>query len=204
MAPDLWQLGPMVALEHTYYHKYNVVEHGSAKQDIGALQSATRNRTTYRKDTTHQDPIVVACAQNPMEGRISRSVNSLRIYNPPKTEVKTKRTSGRNGKPAASACWQCRKRKTKCSAQRPVCSFCNARGLECSWDVLDGLTSYQDLQRKVREAETSLDNLCAFVEALKTADNQTSTMLLAKLRLGDSVEELVQSLPSSFCRFHSP
>lgn len=135
-----------------------------------------------------------------MEGRMSRSVNSLHIYNSPKTEIRTKRTTGRNGKPAASACWQCRKRKTKCSAQRPVCSFCNARGLECSWDVLDGLTSYEDLQRKVQEAETSLGNLCAFVEALKTADNQTPTMLLAKLRLGDSIA--LSQVPSSVSHTH--
>lgn len=57
MAPDLWQLGPMVALEHTYYHRHNVVEHGSTKQDVGALQSATRDRTTYQKDITHQDQL---------------------------------------------------------------------------------------------------------------------------------------------------
>lgn len=107
-----------------------------------------------------------------------------------------KKGAGRgNVKFAISACSQCRRRKTRCSAQRPICSSCQARGLECSWDVPEGLTRHEDLRRKVREAELHLHHLCVFVGALKIGDIYTSTMLLTKLRLGVPIEELVQSLP---------
>jgi hypothetical protein len=96
----------------------------------------------------------------------------------------------KKAEPVKSACIQCQKRKTKCSGQRPVCHFCNDRNLECSWNVGEGLTRTADLKRKLLEANRLSDDLGELVEAMRSGTDQTSSMLLAKLRSGDSLESL--------------
>jgi hypothetical protein len=93
-----------------------------------------------------------------------------------------------------SACIQCQKRKTKCSSQRPVCRFCSDRDLDCSWDVAEGLTRTANLKRKLLEANRISDDLGELVDAMRSGTDQTSSMLLAKLRLGDSLESLLSSM----------
>lgn len=128
----------------------------------------------------------------------ARRSNDLYASDTPKNGTKPETQRRMRTEVVISACSQCRKRKTKCSAERPVCSYCDRRGLDCSWDVLDGLTRLKDLKRKVQEAEMRLHQLRILVEAMRTGSDQVSTTLLARLRLGASVDELVQSLPSIF------
>jgi hypothetical protein len=97
-------------------------------------------------------------------------------------------------KPVKSACIQCQKRKTKCSGQRPVCRFCSDRNLECFWDVADGLTKTANLKRKLLEANRISDDLGELVGAMRSGTDQTSSMILAKLRLGDSLESLLSNI----------
>lgn len=119
--------------------------------------------------------------------------------------------AGRNRKkaePVKSACVQCQKRKTKCSGQRPVCRFCSDRHLECSWDTGDGLTRTADLKQKLLEARQGSDDfqqqllearqgsidLGALVHAMRSESDEMSTMLLAKLRMGASIEGLATGI----------
>jgi hypothetical protein len=101
---------------------------------------------------------------------------------------------GKKAEPVKSACIQCQKRKTKCSGQRPVCRFCSDHDLECSWDVADGSNRVADLKRKLLEAKGRSDDLGELVGAMRSGTDQTSSMLLAKLRLGDSLESLLSSI----------
>jgi hypothetical protein len=96
--------------------------------------------------------------------------------------------------PVKTACIQCQKRKTKCSGQRPVCRFCSDRDLKCSWDVGDGLTRIADLKKKLLEVNRLSDDLGELVGAMRSGTDQTSSMLLAKLRLGDSLESLLSNI----------
>jgi hypothetical protein len=100
----------------------------------------------------------------------------------------------KKAEPVKSACVQCQKRKTKCSGQRPVCRFCSDRNLECSWDIGDGLTRTADLKRKLQEANGRSDDLGALVDAMRSGTDQTSSMLLARLRIGDSLSELLSNI----------
>ena len=100
----------------------------------------------------------------------------------------------KKAEPVKSACVQCQKRKTKCSGQRPVCRFCSDRDLECSWDIGDGLTRNADLKQKLQEANLKSEELSDIVTALRTGTDQTSSMLLARLRLGCSMEELLTNI----------
>lgn len=100
----------------------------------------------------------------------------------------------KKAEPVKSACVQCQKRKTKCSGQRPVCRFCSDRNLECSWDIGDGLTRTADLKQKLHEANLKSEELSDLVSAMRTGTDQTSSMLLAKLRLGCSMEELLSNI----------
>jgi hypothetical protein len=112
----------------------------------------------------------------------------------------------KKAEPVKSACVQCRRRKTKCSSHRPVCRFCSDRNLECSWDVSDGLTRTADLKRKLLEANGRVADLGELVDAMRSGTDQTSSMLLAKLRLGESLESLLSDIrndeaPSERCQF---
>ena len=100
----------------------------------------------------------------------------------------------KKAEPVKSACVQCQKRKTKCSGQRPVCRFCSDRNLECSWDIGDGLTRTADLKQKLHEANLKSEGLSDLVTAMRTGTDQTSSMLLARLRLGCSMEELLANI----------
>lgn len=100
----------------------------------------------------------------------------------------------KKAEPVKSACDQCQRRKTKCSGQRPVCRFCSDRNLECSWDIGDGLTRTADLKRKLVAANGRSDNLGELVDAMRSGSDQTSSMLLARLRIGDSLEALLSNI----------
>lgn len=102
--------------------------------------------------------------------------------------LKRKRT-----KQLKSACTQCQKGKKKCSGHRPVCMSCNKRSLECIWDVTDGTTKNADRKRKLIETKAKNEALDQLVERMRSGTDEQSTMLLAKLRFGSSVDDLLQS-----------
>lgn len=100
----------------------------------------------------------------------------------------------KKAEPVKSACYSCRKRKTKCSGERPVCRSCSDRSIVCSWDITEGLTRNGDLRHKLQSANARLDDLVLLVETLRCGTDHVSTTLLAQLRLGASVEALAQSI----------
>ena len=103
----------------------------------------------------------------------------------------------RKYKLAKGACNQCQKRKTKCSDERPVCRSCSDRGLECSWNTISGLTRTADLKRKVYEAAGRSDDLETFLDTIRRGTDQVSSMLLAKLRCGILLKDLLHETHST-------
>lgn len=95
---------------------------------------------------------------------------------------------------ARSACAQCQKRKTRCSGRRPLCHSCTDRGLSCVWDTGDGLTRTADLKKKLCEATRRSDNLDTLVNAMRYGTDQASSMLLAKMRFGMSLQVLLDGI----------
>lgn len=126
-------------------------------------------------------------------GKRMNSCASVAFRATPYPEMPDSRTTSLD----KTACSQCRRRKTKCSAQRPVRSYCARRGLHCSWDVLEGFSKTDDLKAKVQQAEMHLHRLFTLVDALRSASDELSLLHLAKLRLGVPVEEIVLSILSA-------
>jgi hypothetical protein len=102
--------------------------------------------------------------------------------------------SRKKSEPVKSACGQCQKRKTKCSGQRPICGFCSDRGLDCSWEIGDGLTRNADLRQRLVEANSYTVDINMLVNEMRTNSDAIATTLLAKLRLGDSIEDLATGI----------
>jgi hypothetical protein len=75
-----------------------------------------------------------------------------------------------------------------------VCQFCEERGLTCEWDIPGGLTRNEDLRRKLEEAERFCEEAQVLIKALRSESIETSTMLLAKLRLGVPLSDLAESV----------
>jgi hypothetical protein len=100
----------------------------------------------------------------------------------------------KKSEPVKSACFQCQKRKTKCSGHRPSCRPCSNRDIGCSWDIDDGLTRTAGLKKQLREAVGRSEDLSALVEAMRRGTDETSSMLLAKLRIGMSLNDLITGI----------
>jgi hypothetical protein len=114
-------------------------------------------------------------------------VESIRITSSLQARV------GKKKDPVFGACSRCRARKTKCSGQRPVCSFCDKRNLNCEWEVL-GESTTSDLKRKFEDAVSRSEDMRVLIEALQFGSDQISTLILASLRLGVSVFDLAESI----------
>ena len=120
--------------------------------------------------------------------------SSPRDGNDSNAEVSSATASRKRSEPVKSACGQCQKRKTKCSGQRPVCGFCSDRGLDCSWETGDGLTRNADLRQRLEDANLNAIDINMLVHDMRTNTDAVATTLLAKLRLGDSVQDLATGI----------
>jgi hypothetical protein len=108
----------------------------------------------------------------------------------------TKSTSKHGAHPQVrSACTRCQHRKAKCSGDRPTCSYCNERGLNCSYNVAEGTTRTNDLKRKLREATSRAHVFGLVLAVMREGSDDQATTVLAKLRMGQSSLEIVSSLP---------
>lgn len=63
--------------------------------------------------------------------------------------------------------------------------------MECSYEVADGMTRTEDLKSKVREATERGDRLEQLVGAMRRGTDQESSRLLARLRVGATVDDLL-------------
>jgi hypothetical protein len=179
----------IVAAMSYEHHHADVSTRGTGAQASSSSSSSARWPSTHkfylkREDLDHSVPEESKPQLTPTKVNDAESYASSDLMG----------RIGKKAEPVKSACIQCQKRKTKCSGQRPVCRFCSDHDLECSWDVADGLTRVADLKRKLLEAKWRSGDLGELVGAMRSGTDQTSSMVLAKLRLGDSLESLLSSI----------
>lgn len=84
----------------------------------------------------------------------------------------------------------------KCSGERPTCSYCHRRNLECQYDVRIGSSRRAELEQKLNEATSRSWELGIILHALRTGTDEESTMLLARLRMGESLDGVLNTLLS--------
>jgi hypothetical protein len=96
-----------------------------------------------------------------------------------------------------SACTRCQHRKAKCSGTRPACTYCTERSLDCSYSVAEGATRTNDLKRRLRETSNKAHVFGLLLEVMRQGTDEEATTVLAKLRIGESLQGILCSLPVS-------
>ncbi|TLD05651.1 hypothetical protein E2P81_ATG10618 [Venturia nashicola] len=110
----------------------------------------------------------------------------------------------RKGQMTSSACGQCRRRKVKCSGDRPACVKCLSKQESCEYDIEEGSTRLHDLRARLSYACEELALLKYFVDSLKFSSDADAALLLARLRLGDSIVQVESSRLARFSKAKGP
>ncbi|KNG47873.1 hypothetical protein TW65_05372 [Stemphylium lycopersici] len=96
----------------------------------------------------------------------------------------------------AVACVQCRNGKAKCDGTRPRCNRCKDNDLICQYDVAEGVSRAERMKIMKRDSITGeLEDLKRIVTSLRSGTDDQAAAILARLRLGDTPEDVAKSLP---------
>lgn len=86
----------------------------------------------------------------------------------------------------------------QCDGARPKCTRCMNNDLCCHYDVAEGVSRSERIKLIRRDEMTSkLDELERVVNVLRSGSDDQASNILARLRLGERVEDVASSLPSS-------
>lgn len=112
-------------------------------------------------------------------------------------DAKRKASKSKNPIQVRSACTRCQHRKAKCTGTRPACAYCVERQLECTYDVAEGETRTNDLKRKLKDAEIKAQAFGRILAVMREGNIYQATEVLARLRMGETPRDVLQSLPTS-------
>ena len=96
-----------------------------------------------------------------------------------------------------NACTRCQYRKAKCTGTRPACTYCVERQLECAYDVAEGETRTSDLKRRLKDSEIKVYAFGRILAVIREGNIYQATEVLARLRIGETPRDILQSLPTS-------
>ncbi|WDK20461.1 C6 transcription factor [Colletotrichum graminicola] len=103
----------------------------------------------------------------------------------------TARSRRRN---ATAACESCRKRKTRCSAERPRCTVCVAKGFECNYNAQPSESRISALKRTHAEMEYRSGCLESIVSALRSLPETKAHDILKSIRSGAPIQDILHQL----------
>ncbi|KAF2222958.1 hypothetical protein BDZ85DRAFT_296200 [Elsinoe ampelina] len=106
----------------------------------------------------------------------------------------------RGANPAAVACNACRKRKHKCSHDRPTCTACQDLGKVCVYDVEPGYSRHQALKQKQKSQQDELAEMHELFDRLRRLEEDEGAGVLRSLRSGAQPQDLLASLRSGSFR----
>lgn len=87
--------------------------------------------------------------------------------------------------------------KEQCDSARPACSRCKTLAVDCQYDVGQGVTRAERFRVMKNRQVTRTANLESLVDLLRTGCDVEASTVLARLRLGDRVEDIVQPLQAN-------
>lgn len=93
-----------------------------------------------------------------------------------------------------AACEACRRRKSKCSGERPICLVCSRRGSDCQYTTSVSETRGQALKRRYNQLNTADSPHRTLVELLTSTSDQQALAILRRLRAGDRPELVLGQL----------
>ena len=107
----------------------------------------------------------------------------------------TKPTYSKRGKITIVACVNCRRRKTKCDGQRPVCGQCAARdGTQCHYDMNEEQRRLTYLRENVEHLHEEKNSLESLIWNLKISTEEEAIEILRRLRRGTDAQTLAQNV----------
>jgi hypothetical protein len=135
------------------------------------------------------------CARDNSEHKPKRRSREYRSADGAVTKSKSTETKD-TPRQVRNACTRCQHRKSKCSGTRPTCTSCTEKQLQCSYDVAEGATRSSDLKRKLRESSGRTQALGRVLAVMREGSDDQATEVFAKLRMGESLRNIVCSLPT--------
>ncbi|KAF5608111.1 uncharacterized protein FSUBG_4935 [Fusarium subglutinans] len=88
-----------------------------------------------------------------------------------------------------TACETCRKRKTRCSGNRPRCKGCIRAGSDCSYAPMD---KDHELRQRYEHLQTEKVEYKRLVDLLRLRDHKEANAILDMLRQNTSVHEVLR------------
>ncbi|KAI1381121.1 hypothetical protein F4677DRAFT_460363 [Hypoxylon crocopeplum] len=112
--------------------------------------------------------------------------------NPPRTEALSQAQHRAKRVATAAACEACRKRKSKCSAERPRCSVCVERQTPCEYTTLPTETHLRAQKRKLTDLEIKCQAFEDLFGILRSRPDEETAQILQRLRTGEDVQTIVK------------
>ncbi|KAK4199183.1 hypothetical protein QBC40DRAFT_282353 [Triangularia verruculosa] len=96
-----------------------------------------------------------------------------------------------------SPCVSCKEKRRKCDGKRSSCTECQRRAITCVYDRPEGLTRADQLKAENSALASQVSRLQHVVDRLRSSTDQDAALLLARLRLGDSVDQLANTVAAT-------
>ncbi|OTA97230.1 hypothetical protein M434DRAFT_387002 [Hypoxylon sp. CO27-5] len=114
--------------------------------------------------------------------------------NPPRADIlsQTQHRAKRVATPAA--CEACRKRKSKCTAERPRCSVCVERQTPCEYTTLPTETHLRAQKRKLTDLEIKCQAYEDLFGILRSRSDEETAQVLQRVRVGEDASTIVKAV----------
>lgn len=131
----------------------------------------------------------------PISTRDERSSSGQK--NPSSEFGEQKRQYSKRGVISKIACRGCRRRKTKCNSERPICKSCAARSEECIYDFDETDRSLTFLRDNVEHLEEGRNALQSILQTLQSESEDAALNVLRHLRSGTDVTTLAEQISAN-------
>jgi hypothetical protein len=84
----------------------------------------------------------------------------------------------------------------QCDGVRPRCTRCHELDLPCHFDVAEGVSRAERMKLLKRESMSGrAEEMGRVIKALRTGSDDQATAVLARLRIGDRLDDIIKALP---------
>ncbi|KAI2465995.1 hypothetical protein F4781DRAFT_445511 [Annulohypoxylon bovei var. microspora] len=101
-------------------------------------------------------------------------------------------TGARGRRQVTAACEACRRRKSKCNAERPKCSLCVRHDTDCRYATAPTETHSQALKRKHNELQDRITPYEELFDILKSKSETESLEIFKRIRSGNDVGSILR------------
>ncbi|KAI0142576.1 hypothetical protein F4776DRAFT_612622 [Hypoxylon sp. NC0597] len=128
------------------------------------------------------------CMSHSLRPLLPNSPNPPRVDLLSQTQHRAKRVA------TTAACEACRKRKSKCTAERPRCSVCVERQTPCEYTTLPTETHLKAQKRKLTDLEIRCEAYEDLFGILRSRSNEETAQVLQRLRTGEDALTIVKAV----------